>query len=140
MRDKGKLLSTALAEEIRLLVPPRIQLVDEWSLAYSLEQNGVSLATLYKKSEDYLGKRGGFVLVVRDSGGGVCSTYLSQGRGTNNQRRSLAHTFPTRPTPLHISTAMANVSCGARTSSPPSQILRQISHRPLRKTPQMRYE
>jgi hypothetical protein len=71
MRDKGKLLTTALAEEIRLLVPPRLQLVDEWSLTYSLEQNGVSLGTLYKKSDDYRGKRGGFVLVVKDGGGGV---------------------------------------------------------------------
>lgn len=70
-RDKGKLLSTGLAEEIRLLVPPRLQLVDEWSLAYSLEQNGVSLATLYQMAEDYRGKRGGFVLVVRDASGGV---------------------------------------------------------------------
>lgn len=71
MREKGKLLSTALAEEIRLLLPPRLQLVDEWSLAYSLEQNGVSLGTLYKQSEEYLGKRGGFVLVVKDGSGGV---------------------------------------------------------------------
>jgi hypothetical protein len=70
-RESGKLLTKALAEEIRLLVPPRLQLVDEWSLAYSLEQNGVSLATLYEKSDDYRGKRGGFVLVVQDSSGGV---------------------------------------------------------------------
>lgn len=77
MREKGKLLSTALAEEIRLLFPPRLQLVDEWTLAYSLEQNGVSLATLYEKSEDYRGKRGGFVLVVKDGGGGVFGAYLS---------------------------------------------------------------
>lgn len=76
-REKGKLLSKALAEEIRLLVPPRLQLVDEWSLAYSLEQNGVSLATLYQKSDDYRGKRGGFVLVVRDGSGSVFGAYLS---------------------------------------------------------------
>jgi len=77
MREKGKLLSKALAEEIRLLLPPRLQLVDEWSLAYSLEQNGVSLGTLYKQSEDYRGKRGGFVLVVKDGGGSVFGAYLS---------------------------------------------------------------
>jgi hypothetical protein len=56
-------------------VPPRLQLVDEWNLAYSLEQDGVSLATLYKRSEEYRGKRGGFVLVVRDGSGGVCGSY-----------------------------------------------------------------
>jgi hypothetical protein len=76
-REKGKLLSKALAEEIRLLVPPRLQLVDEWSLAYSLEQNGVSLGTLYQKSDDYRGKRGGYVLVVKDGSGGVFGAYLS---------------------------------------------------------------
>lgn len=69
--QSAKLLTKALAEEIRLLVPPRLQLVDEWDLAYSLEQNGVSLATLYEKSDDYRGKRGGFVLVVQDASGGV---------------------------------------------------------------------
>lgn len=77
MRESGKLLNKALAEEIRLLVPPRLQLVDEWSLMYSLEQNGVSLATLYKNADDYRGKRGGFVLVVKDAGGGVFGAYLS---------------------------------------------------------------
>lgn len=77
MRERGKLLNKALAEEIRLLVPPRLQLVDEWSLMYSLEQNGVSLATLYKNADEYRGKRGGFVLVVKDAGGGVFGAYLS---------------------------------------------------------------
>ena len=77
MREKGKLLSKALAEEIRLLVPPRLQLVDEWSLAYSLEQNGVSLGTLYQKSDDYRGKRGGYVLVICDGSGSVFGAYLS---------------------------------------------------------------
>jgi hypothetical protein len=69
--DSERLLTRALAEEIRLLMPPRLQLVDEWHLTYSLEQNGVSLATLYKRADDHRGKRGGFVLVVRDSSGGV---------------------------------------------------------------------
>jgi hypothetical protein len=71
--QSGRLLSRQLAEEIRLLVPPRLQLVDEWNLAYSLEQNGVSLATLYEKCDDYRGKRGGFVLVVQDASGSVSS-------------------------------------------------------------------
>ena len=71
MRESGKLLNKGLAEEIRLLLPPRLQLVDNWSLVYSLEQNGVSLATLYKQADDYRGVRGGFVLVVKDGSGGV---------------------------------------------------------------------
>lgn len=67
----SRLLEKALAEEIRLLMPPRVQLVDEWKLIYSLEQNGTSLASLYNLSDEYRGKRGGFVLVVRDASQGV---------------------------------------------------------------------
>ena len=68
---RARLLNKSLAEEIRLLVPPRLQLVDEWRLVYSLEQDGTSLASLYGLCDAYRGKRGGFVLVVRDGGGGV---------------------------------------------------------------------
>ena len=82
--QSARLLSKALAEEIRLLVPPRLQLVDEWQLAYSLEQNGVSLGTLYQKSEEYRGKRGGFVLVVQDGSGGVFGAYLSEAPHTSS--------------------------------------------------------
>ena len=71
--EDARLLSRTLAEEIRLLVPPRLQLVDNWELTYSLEQDGASLSTLYKKVDEYRGKRGGFVLVVRDLSGNVRS-------------------------------------------------------------------
>lgn len=67
----ARLLSRALAEEIRLLIPPRLQLVNDWTLAYSVEQDGTSLATLYQKCAEFRGRRSGFVLVVRDGGGGV---------------------------------------------------------------------
>lgn len=103
--QSAKLLTRALAEEIRLLVPPRLQLVDEWNLAYSLEQNGVSLATLYDKSDDYRGKRGGFVLVIRDGNGGVFGAYLSDAPhpashfyGTGECFLWRAHTLPSIPT------------------------------------------
>ncbi|KAF4304965.1 oxidation resistance protein 1 [Botryosphaeria dothidea] len=76
-RDRAKLLSRQLAEEIRLLIPPRLQLVETWKLAYSLEQDGVSLGTLYQHCEELRGKRGGYVLVVRDGGGGIFGAYLS---------------------------------------------------------------
>jgi hypothetical protein len=71
-KENSRLLTRALAEEIRLLIPARLQLVEEWQLIYSLEQDGVSLSTLYEKCEDYRGKRGGYVLVIRDGLGGVC--------------------------------------------------------------------
>lgn len=74
----AQLLSRALAEEIRLLVPPRLQLCEEWNLVYSLEQDGVSLGTLYKKCDDLRGLRNGFVLVVRDGDGGLFGAYLTE--------------------------------------------------------------
>lgn len=71
----AQILSRALAEEIRLLVPPRLQLAESWSLVYSLENDGVSLATLYKKcAAPSVPKRSSFVLVVRDAAGGVSAT------------------------------------------------------------------
>ncbi|KAH0548658.1 hypothetical protein GP486_007799 [Trichoglossum hirsutum] len=73
----AQLLSRALAEEIRLLIPPRLQLAEDWSLVYSLEQNGTSLATMYKNCEGLVGSKGGFVLVVRDSSGGVFGSFLT---------------------------------------------------------------
>ncbi|KAK5172892.1 oxidation resistance protein 1 [Saxophila tyrrhenica] len=75
--SKAKLLSKVLAEEIRLLVPPRLQLCDSWELTYSLDQNGSTLSTLYGLCDQYRGKRGGFVLVVRDAERGVFGAYLS---------------------------------------------------------------
>lgn len=74
---KARLLSKAVAEEIRLLLPPRLQLAEHWELAYSLEQDGSTLSTLYALASRYRGKRAGFVLVVRDSTNGIFGAYLS---------------------------------------------------------------
>ncbi|KAK1825584.1 hypothetical protein QBC39DRAFT_406745, partial [Podospora conica] len=67
----ARLLTPAVAEEIRAMVPARLALDDEWRLVYSLEQDGASLATLYAKCAAFQGKRVGYVLVVRDLEGGV---------------------------------------------------------------------
>ncbi|KAH6677164.1 TLD-domain-containing protein [Halenospora varia] len=76
--QSARLLSRGLAEEIRLLVPPRLQLCEEWRLVYSLEEDGVSLGTLYKKCDELRGLRNGFVLVVRDGDGGLFGAYLTE--------------------------------------------------------------
>ena len=53
-------------------MPPRLQLAEQWSLAYSLEQDGVSLATLYNKcASPSIARDASFVLVVQDGTGGV---------------------------------------------------------------------
>jgi hypothetical protein len=70
--ESERLLTRALAEEIRLLFPARLQLCEEWNLVYSLEEDGVSLGTLYKKCDELRGLRNGFVLIVKDAEGGVC--------------------------------------------------------------------
>jgi hypothetical protein len=75
---RARILQRAVAEEVRLLVPPRLQLMDHWELCYSLEQNGSTLSTLYKLCDAHRGKRGGFVLVVRDGEGGVFGAYLTE--------------------------------------------------------------
>ncbi|SZF03798.1 unnamed protein product [Blumeria hordei] len=77
-QDSAKLLSKSLAEEIRLLIPARLQLCEEWNLVYSLEEDGVSLGTLYKKCSTLCGRRNGFVLVVRDGKGDLFGAYLNE--------------------------------------------------------------
>ncbi|KAI1848360.1 hypothetical protein JX265_008860 [Neoarthrinium moseri] len=75
---RARLLSTGVAEAIRMNFPERLRICEEWRLVYSLYQNGSSLATLYKLCEDYRGRRVGFVLVVRDGAGGTFGGYLTE--------------------------------------------------------------
>lgn len=67
----ARILTQAIAEEIRIMVPTRLSIVDEWNLVYSLDQDGASLGTLYDKCAKYSGRRVGFVLAVKDAEGGV---------------------------------------------------------------------
>ncbi|KAK4156426.1 hypothetical protein C8A00DRAFT_30710 [Chaetomidium leptoderma] len=76
-RQDARLLTAPIAEEIRIMVPTRLGIVDEWRLVYSLEQDGASLATLYEKCAQYQGVRVGFVLCVKDCEGGLFGAYLS---------------------------------------------------------------
>ncbi len=76
--DESLILTLAVAEEIRLLLPPRLQICDAWVCMYSLLRDGVSLRTLYDACGGTGGvRRAGYVLVVRDSAGGVFGAYLS---------------------------------------------------------------
>ncbi|KAI1809153.1 TLD-domain-containing protein [Poronia punctata] len=73
-----RLLSRGIAEEIRTFLPERLKIMEDWCLAYSLYQNGSSLATLYQLSEKYRGVRAGFVLAVRDGKDGIFGAYLTE--------------------------------------------------------------
>ncbi|PYH89171.1 TLD-domain-containing protein [Aspergillus ellipticus CBS 707.79] len=69
LSDPSTFLTRSLAEEIRLLVPPRLQLINTWELAYSLDRDGASLSTLYDNCRDISARspRAGYVLVIRDA-------------------------------------------------------------------------
>lgn len=74
-KESARLLTSAVAEEIRIMVPERQRIEDEWNLVYSLDQDGASLGTLYKKCNAYEdATRASFVLVVKDNDGGVSTT------------------------------------------------------------------
>lgn len=75
--ERARLLTPAVAEEIRIMVPERQRIEDEWNLVYSLDQDGASLGTLYEKCSTYEGTRSSFVLVVKDNEGGLFGAYLS---------------------------------------------------------------
>ncbi|KAI1945217.1 oxidation resistance protein 1 [Ophidiomyces ophidiicola] len=95
-----QLLTRALAEEIRLLVPPRLQLVDTWALAYSLDRDGSSLSTLYEKSREFAARsqRAGYVLVVRSvSSSHNASAGDTNGGGTAGGSSSLFGAYLTDP-------------------------------------------
>ncbi|KAI1644999.1 TLD-domain-containing protein [Daldinia loculata] len=77
-RTDERLLAQGLAEEIRTFLPERLKIVEDWRLVYSLYQDGSSLATLYKRCEEYRGRRVGFVLVVRDGKEGTFGAYLTE--------------------------------------------------------------
>ena len=70
-----RLLTSQLAEEIRLLIPPRYQIHASWTLLYASTQNGTALSTLYKRASD--AEYAGYVLVIRDSRNGTFGAYLT---------------------------------------------------------------
>lgn len=110
-----QLLTRALAEEIRLLVPPRLQLVETWRLAYSLDRDGASLATLYDNCEQFSHRspRAGYILVVRDSSptGSVFGAYMTDVPHPNSQFYGTGECFLWRasvlPPPINMSLAFA---------------------------------
>ncbi|KAK6952618.1 hypothetical protein Daesc_004908 [Daldinia eschscholtzii] len=76
--EDERLLARGLAEEIRTFLPERLKIAEDWKLIYSLYQDGSSLSTLYKRCEEYRGRRVGFVLVVRDGKEGTFGAYLTE--------------------------------------------------------------
>lgn len=77
---KTRLMNSTICEEIRNLLPARLQLYDTWSLCYSLEQHGASLHTLYNNNtpKDTMQKRAGYVLILKDSKNNIFGAYVNE--------------------------------------------------------------
>ncbi|ORY79481.1 TLD-domain-containing protein [Protomyces lactucae-debilis] len=74
-------LTCAIADEIRNLLPQRLQVHDRWQCIYNLNVHGVSLGTLYHHCfayRDRLGERPGFVVAVQDRQGQVFGAYVNE--------------------------------------------------------------
>lgn len=140
-----QLLSRALAEEIRLLVPARLQLVDTWRLAYSLDRDGASLSTLFANCNDYAQRnpRAGFVLVVRDASpnGAVFGAYMTDPPHPSTHYFGTGECFLWRasvlPPPNLMGLQKAAEAAGADTgagpdavASPPSEDLLELAGLP----------
>lgn len=132
------LLSRPLAEEIRLLVPARLQLVDTWRLAYSLEAHGASLHTLYKCCQRIAARsqRAGYVVVVRDSSSAGNSTVF--GSYLSDPPRPSLHYYGTGECFLWKASILSSVRFlhsglqgnGSRNGEPPSDDLLELAGLP----------
>ena len=86
---KNRLLTVEIGHELRTLLPPRIQLYTDWTLVYSLEQHGASLHSLYGNIQDTVvpKRRVGYLIIVRDSKGGLFGGYCNEPWLPNEHRR-----------------------------------------------------
>ena len=79
---RNRIMNTEIADEIRPLMPTRIQLYTEWTLLYSLEQHGASLRSLYSniaaQQKQQARRRIGYVIIIKDRHGGVFGGYSNE--------------------------------------------------------------
>lgn len=135
------LLTRSLAEEIRLLIPPRLQLVDSWRLAYNLQLHGAALSTLYQHCEAALGvlgstQRGGFVLVVQDGSdaandGSVFGAYLTDPPKPSQHYFGTGECFLWRASILPSLTTIGQNLPKEERNQPPSEDLLELAGLPL---------
>ncbi|KAI8376370.1 TLD-domain-containing protein [Radiomyces spectabilis] len=73
--DTEPVLTETLAEQLRSFLPRRYALVSQWKLLYSLDQHGISLATLYRMMRKY---KGPCILTIKDADDQIFGAYLSE--------------------------------------------------------------
>lgn len=86
---KNKLLTPDMCDELRNLMPTRVQLYTDWQLLYSLEQHGASLRSLYENvaPESATPMRVGYVLVIKDRKHGIFGAYTNEPFHPTENRR-----------------------------------------------------
>lgn len=81
---RNRLLTPELGEEIRNLLPARLQIESKWKLLYSLEQHGASLKTLYNNTKNGSTSsntgydKSGYLLVIKDDLHDVFGGYVNE--------------------------------------------------------------
>ncbi|CAE6496762.1 unnamed protein product [Rhizoctonia solani] len=71
------ILTVETAEKLRPYLPALRRLVPKWSLLYSLDQHGISLATFYARCEQPA--TGGCLVAIRDSEGATFGVWCGDG-------------------------------------------------------------
>ncbi|KAH3903450.1 related to Oxidation resistance protein 1 [Saccharomycodes ludwigii] len=91
---KHRLLTPEMCDEIRSLMPTRIQLYSSWTLLYSLEQHGASLTSLYSRIKPgnsdvpaRTGSRVGYVIIIQDRKNGIFGGYSNEYFHPTDSRR-----------------------------------------------------
>lgn len=86
---KNRLVTPDMCDELRSLMPMRIQLYTEWELLYSLEQHGASLKSLYDNvaPKSAAPMRVGYVIVIKDRKHGIFGGYTNEPFHPTENRR-----------------------------------------------------
>ncbi|CEP62439.1 Oxr1p LALA0_S05e05688g [Lachancea lanzarotensis] len=86
---RNRLLSPDICDELRNLMPTRIQLYSDWHLLYSLQQHGASLQSLFGRtaSDKAIPARIGYVILIEDRKGGLFGGYCNEPPRPSDSKR-----------------------------------------------------
>lgn len=86
---KNRLITPDMCDQLRSLMPTRVQLYTEWELLYSLEQHGSSLKSLYDhvSPQSTTPMRVGYVIVIKDRKNGIFGGYTNEPFHPTENRR-----------------------------------------------------
>ncbi|KAI7880372.1 TLD-domain-containing protein [Lichtheimia hyalospora FSU 10163] len=73
--DTVPVLTDTIAEQVRPYLPRRFRVAPQWTLLYSLDQHGTSLATLYRRAK---ANRAPCVLAIKDDNDQVFGAFLNE--------------------------------------------------------------